>query len=201
MTKLLSRTRTAGLIAAIIPALAVGCSSGRDKAPACPDVAVVSDASTITRFAPGPGRDILDIDLQAEIADLVTACKDKDRRDGSPVAKVVVAPVIVANRGAANQNRTPRLSYFVSVVDANKQILQKQIFDLPIDFTENRTRVVIRDDDPPIIVDVPNAKADARGYQILVGFQLTPDELTYNRERRGASIAPGTLTRQPGQLE
>lgn len=202
MTKPLSRVHTAATAIAICAsALAAGCSSGRDKAPACPDVAVVSDASTITRFAPGPGRDILDMDLQAEIADLVSACKDKEKRDGNPVAKVVVAPVIVASRGPANQDRTPRLQYFVSVVDSNQQILQKQIYDLPIDFTENRTRVIIRDDDPPIVVDVPNAKGAARGYQILVGFQLTPEELSYNRERRSTGAAPGALTGPTGQLQ
>lgn len=196
------RVDAVAVIVAAASAVTAGCSSSRDEAPACPDVAVVSDASTVTRFAPGPGRDLLDVDLQAEIADLVSSCKDKEKRDGNPVAKVALAPVIVASRGPANQERTQRLRYFVSVVDGNQQILQKQIFDLAIDFTENRTRVVIRDDAPPITVDVPNAKgAGARGYQILVGFQLTPEELAYNRNRRGVGVTPGTLTRQPGQLQ
>lgn len=182
-------------------ALATSCASDKDKAPACPDVAVVADASTVTRFAPGNGRDLLDVDLQAEIADLLSACKDKEKRDGNPVAKVTVAPVIVVNRGPANQNRTPRLQYFVSVVDDNQRILQKQIYDLAVTFTENSSRVVIRDDDPPIVVDVPNASAAARGYQILVGFQLTAEELAYNRSRGSGGVAPGTLTRSFGPIQ
>ena len=190
------------LAAAVLTAMVAACSSDRDLAPACPDTSVVSDASTITRFGPGPGRDLLNVDLQAEIADLVTACNDKKKRDGVPVAEVVLAPVIVASRGPANQNRTPTLRYFVSVVDANQQILQKQTFDLRLDFTENRTRLVIRDDDPPIKVYVPNRKgAGARGYQVLVGFQLTQEELTYNRDRGASGVAPGALTRQSRPIQ
>jgi hypothetical protein len=195
------RACTTVILTATAVAFTAGCASDKDKAPACPDVAVVTDASTVTRFAPGPGRDLLDVDLQAEIADLVTACKDKEKRDGRPVAKVAVAPVVVVSRGPANQNRTPRVQYFVSVVDGDQRILQKQIYDLAVDFTENRTRVVIRDDDPPIVVDIPNASGVARGYRILVGFQLTPDELTYNRSRGSGGVAPGTLTRSTGPIE
>ena len=180
-----------------VTAALAACSSDRDKAPACPQIAVVNDAGSITRFGPGSTRDLLNVDLQAEIADLLTACKDKEERDGNAVAKVTIAPIIVANLGPANKNRTPSLRYFVSVVDANQQILQKQVFDLPLDFTENRTRVVIRDDDPPVIVFVPNRKGvDARGYQILVGFQLTQEELTYNQQRGAGGVAPRALTRQ-----
>lgn len=182
--------------------LATACSSSRDEAPACPDVAVVSDAASLTRFAPGEGRDLLDVDIQVEIADLVSACKDTDKRDGQPIAKVVVAPVIVASRGSANRELTQRVSYFVSVVDANQQILRKEIYTLTLDFTDNRNRLVIRDDDPPITVDIPNAKrVNARGYQILIGFQLTPEELEYNRRGGQGGVAPGALTRQSGPLQ
>ena len=192
------------VIAAAVALMATvaACSSNRDEAPACPATAVVSDAGTITRFGPGPARDLLNVDLQGEIADLVVACNDKAKRDGVQVAEVVVAPIIVASRGPANLNRTPILRYFVSVVDANQQILQKQAFDLPLDFTDNRTRLVIRDDDPPIKIYVPNRKGSgARGYQVLVGFQLTQEELTYNQQRGAGGVAPGALTRQSGPIQ
>lgn len=182
----------------LVPMLMAACSSKKDVAPACPRVSVLGEAGTMTRFAPGPGRDILDIDFEAEVADVSSACRDH-KRDGKPVSLVVLAPVLVASRGPANTDRQAQFSYFVSVVDSAQQILTKQIFPVTIDFSGNRNRVAFRDDDPPITVDVPNpGGAGARAYEILVGMQLTQDEIDYNRKRstdgdvRGALI-PGSV--------
>lgn len=186
--------------AALVAGFVAGCSSEPKKVPSCPAVSVLNGADSLTRFAPGPGRDLLDVNLQADIADVVAGCDDKEERDGEPVARVAVAPVIVASRGPANREPTQRLVYFVSIVDANQQILKKDLYDVTVDFADNRNRVVIRDDDPPIIVEVPNADGiGARGFRVLVGFQLTPEELSYNYDRGSGGVAPGTLTGRPGR--
>jgi hypothetical protein len=180
-------------------AVAAACTGGAETAPACPRVAIVTAAGTLTRFAPGAGRDLLDVEYRAEIADLITACKDEEKA-GKPVATVVLAPVIVADRGPANRDRQVGLRYFVSVVDADQRILQKASYDVPVEFSQNRDRVVIRDDDPPIVVAVPNAKGEAaRGYEVLVGFQLTPDDLDYNQQQGGrfGSTLPGARSGEP----
>ena len=44
--------------------------------PPCPLIAIVPDAGTITKFRAGPGRDIIDILYEGEIADvIVTRCE------------------------------------------------------------------------------------------------------------------------------
>ena len=188
-------------VALAAASLATACSS-KDVAPACPRVAVLNGASSLTRFASGPGRDLLDIDFQADIADLVSACRDDQKRDGKPITLVALAPVLVASRGPANADRQARFSYFVSVVDGDQQILTKQIFPVEIDFSGNRNRVVLRDDDPPITVDMPNSKGvGARSYEILVGFQLTQDEIDYNRKRAAGGGVGGALIREPGPIQ
>lgn len=182
--------------------MVAACSSGKDIAPACPRVAVLNGAGSLTRFAPGPGRDILDIDFQADITDVVSACRDDQKRDGKPISLVALAPVLVASRGPANQDRQARFSYFVSVIDSGQNILNKAIYPVQIDFSGNHNRVVLRDDDPPITVDVPNAKgAAARSYEILVGLQLTQDEIDYNRKRAGAGDVGGALIQAPGSVQ
>jgi hypothetical protein len=56
-----------------------------------------------------------------------------------------------------------------------------------VEFPGNLTRVALRDDDPPVTVDIPlPAGRAATDYQILVGFQLSPDELEYNRRRQNS---------------
>ncbi len=189
------------MLALLATSLGTACSS-KDVAPACPRVAVLNGAGSLTRFAPGPGRDLLDVDFQADMADLVSACRDKQAPDGKPITVVALAPVLVANRGPANRDHQARFSYFVSVVDSGQQILTKQIFPIEIDFSGNRNRVVLRDDDPPITVDVPNPKGvGARGYEILLGFQLTQDEIDYNRKRAAGGDVGGALIREPGPIQ
>ncbi|MFO1152444.1 MAG: hypothetical protein U1E42_02095 [Rhodospirillales bacterium] len=200
---LVSRRRmipVALLTAALLTGALAACSS-KEKPPACPRVAVLNGAGTLTRFAPGGGRDILDMDFEAEIADVVSACRDQ-KRDGNPISVVVVAPVLVANRGPANQDRQARFNYFVSVVDGSETILTKQIFPIAMDFSGSRNRVVLRDDDPPITIDVPNPqKIGARGYEILVGFQLTQEEIDYNRKRAASGDVGGALIQPPGSVQ
>ena len=78
-------------------AMLAGCSSDRKKV--CPRVAVLSEAGSLTRFAPGPGRDILDIDFQAEIGDLITSCEYPPAKGNRRVV-VEMAPVFVVEQGA-----------------------------------------------------------------------------------------------------
>lgn len=170
--------------AALLVAALAACSSDEKKPNVCPRVAALSEGGSLTRFAAGPGRDILDIDFQAEIADLVSACEYPDR-SGARTVVVQVAPVFVLSRGAANTDRRASFTYFISVV-RNEQILSKQQFQVDSEFVGNRSRMVIVDDDPPITIDIPLAFRTAEyEYEIIVGFQLTPEELAYNQRWRG----------------
>lgn len=190
---------TAAMVAA---AALAGCSSKEPPPPACPRVAVLNGTGSLTRFAPGSGRDLTDVDFEASLVDLVSACKDKQEKNGRPIAKVMLAPVFVVDRGPTNTSRKATFAYFVSVIDAQQQILNKQTFAVDIDFAGNRNRVVRRDDDPPIVVDVPDPKGvGARGYEILVGFQLDRDEIEHNLRQAGSGTPAGALIREPGPIQ
>jgi hypothetical protein len=166
-------------------AMLLGCSSDDKQMKVCPRVAVLSEAGKITRFQPGPGRDILDIDFQGDIGDIVASCDYPDVKKGVRRVTVQVAPVFVFSRGAANRDPTIDFTYFVSVV-RDGQILSKQQFDAQTQFIANRARVIVRDDNPPITIDIPLPyKAAEYEYEVLVGFQLTADELAYNQRWQG----------------
>jgi hypothetical protein len=194
------RARSPILLALAAAALAA-CTS-KEPPPACPRVAVVGAAASLTRFAAGPGRDLTDVDFQASIVDLVSACRDTGTRGAQPMAKLMVAPVLVIDRGPANTSRQASFAYFVSVVDPDQRILNKQTFPVAVGFPGNRNRVVLRDDDPPIFVDVPNPQgAGAREYEILVGIQLDQSEIDYNLRQAGGGTPAGALIREPGPIE
>lgn len=147
----------------------------------CPRVAVLSDGESLTRFQPGEGRDILDIVFHAQIGDVVATCTYSKLKDDQRQVAVQLAPVFILSRGAANPDGQVAFSYFVGVV-RDGVILNKQAFDITTAFVGNRSRMVLPDDAPPIVVDVPLPYKGAEyEYQILVSFQLTQAELNYNQ--------------------
>ncbi len=161
-----------------------GCGSTPEP-PVCPPVSVLSEAAALTRFAPGRGTDLVDVDMHAEIADIRSACVFAKEKNGVSKLVVAVAPSIIAARGPANESRKADFQYFVSVVGADRTILNKQLFPVNISFPGNNTRVEIFQDDPPVSIDLPlGADEDAR-YQILLGLQMSEAELRYNRQRAG----------------
>lgn len=141
----------------------------------------------MTSFVPGRGTDLLDINFQAEISDLLSGCKIE--RAGKPGATMAVAlaPILVVSRGAANGDGRADFSYFVSVIDGNDRIVNKQDFAVGVTFEGNRNTVVVREDESPISVDIPlNPGVNPLDYEIIVGLQLTQSQLEYNRDRRAA---------------
>jgi len=173
--------------AALVVLAGAGCgtSSDKERPPACPRVSVLGDAANLTRFAEGAGQDLVDVDYQVEVTDIHAGCQFVKNETDEQVVVVAMAPVMVAIRGPANRDRVARFDYFVSVIDSKRSVLNKKIFSMLVEFPGNLTRVALRDDDPPVTVDIPLAAGSAAtDYQIFVGLQLTPDELEYNLRRR-----------------
>jgi hypothetical protein len=176
-----ARATAAGL--ALAMALA-GCGSTPEP-PECPPVSVLSEAASLTLFAPGPGRDLVDVDFRAALTDLRSGCIYAKEKGGASKLVVAVAPVLVATRGPANEDRKADFQYFVSVVGRDAEILNKQLFPVSVTFPANSTRVDIVQDDPPVSVDLPTGPASEAYYQIVLGLQLSEDELEYNRRTAG----------------
>ena len=157
-----------------------GCETESDSAKeagGCPSGAALAEASTVTKFRPGAGKDLTDVVLTAELAKPKVSC-DYDK-DASKVSVTFSFPVAV-KRGAAATNEPQTLSYFVAVVDQDNTVLTKQNFTRDISLDQNTTSFSENPDG--MTFTIPQGKKPV-GYEVLVGFQLTRDELAYNRER------------------
>lgn len=159
-----------------------GCSSTPDETVICPPVALVGDAMTVTRFAPGRGQDLTDVDYTAEVSDIQSNCTVVGGENGQETVVVALAPTITAIRGPANADRRAEVDYLVSVTDQSRNILTVERFSVSMEFVGNRNRASITDNDPPVTVAIPLAAGTpADAYEIFVAFQLTPEQLDYNR--------------------
>ena len=183
---LLHMRTSPGLVAAGLAAVVLAsssCSSPPDTASLiCPQVALVSDAMTITRFSPDRGQDLTDVDFAAELTGVDSQCTFAGGRDQDQTVVVALAPAITAIRGPANVDRKATLDYLVSVTDQAQNILMVQRFPVSVEFIGNRNRATVTDNDPPVTVAIPLVPGtSADNYQIFVAFQLAPEELEYNR--------------------
>jgi hypothetical protein len=157
--------------------LLTSCSWFRKEPPrACPRLGIVADAADLVRYRPGGGRDITDQLFTARIGDVAGSC-GVDKTSANIDMKVS----ILAERGAAMTDAGADVEYFVAVTGPGDRILAKETFRTRFDFAgRNRTGVA---EELTQRIPLP-ADSDPAAYAILVGFQLSPDELADNRRRR-----------------
>lgn len=159
-----------------------GCGDMRLSSPtptelalACPQVAIVRDLQGVTQFRSGTGRDLTDVVSRAALADFDGNCEYG--RDG---VTVNVNLNLVAERGPALQGSQANYRYFVAVTAPGADTpVAKTEFDTAVVFPTGQTRAGTREELSPRI---PLPKdANAKDWRILIGFQLTPEQLDYNR--------------------
>ena len=79
----------------------------------CPDYAILEDAATLTAFQDGPGRDITDVTVRAEITQVRMECitdVDSDTNTGHMEIKII--PIIAAEMGRRQRRRRCDLALF-----------------------------------------------------------------------------------------
>jgi hypothetical protein len=176
----LRRFLTPGVLVGATLALAsCGIFSGPESRP-CPRVSVVAEASTITSFAPGGGRDLTDVQFEGELGLLASSC----RYDTGSITST--APVrVVATRGAALPSNQVTLAFFLAVIDVrSQQVLARERFESALVFQGNQRRAgVVEEIEQVIRLRTPQQIGE--DYEVLIGFELEPEQLQFNRQRRG----------------
>ncbi len=157
-----------------------GCTELFDSGPKepCPRVSILRDAAQVTQFREGLGRDLRDVRYQGRFGEITNSC---DIDEGQVVARTSIE--LVATRGPAASESTGRYAFFVALLDPAERILAKEVFDSPFEFDANQRRFGVVEQ----IEQRFNLRSGERAvqYGFLIGFQLTPDQLDYNRNNRG----------------
>lgn len=142
----------------------------------CPSVTVLKDAAELVRYRPGPGRDLIDVVDQAKVAGVQHKCD----YDGNRL-EVELKLDLAVERGPAAEAAIVELPYFIAVIDARQRILAKEVFVSRIEFPADRRRLAVREETEQII-PLDDFQSGAN-FEILVGFQLTKQQLEEIRRR------------------
>jgi hypothetical protein len=143
----------------------------------CPGFSSVLDAVVASEFNPGATQDPSNVLFTVKITDVSGVC-DFDKKGETASSKADIT--FTATRTQAGADASYKVPYFVAVTQADR-IVTKQIRSLIVSFPAGQTSVSIEEsvDDIDLKTDRDKKPYD---YQILVGLQLTKEQLDYNRK-------------------
>jgi hypothetical protein len=170
----------AGLLLVALALILQSCGQVATKV--CPRVGILNHASSVTKFAPTGPMSPKNAAYSVEMTDIKMECKYGGGTLSELEANVSV--LVTARRGPKWQGGVGRAVYFVVVTDRSGTVLAKRTF--PIRFELGNKVSLDFKEGSWMFVDLSQGKrTGGAAFEIWTGFQLTDNELRYNRARLG----------------
>jgi hypothetical protein len=155
----------------------------------CPYVKVLYDAARYVELKDNHPSTAA-VGFTGEINGLSSACEYKNDQ---PI-RVQTRLLFALGRGPQAQGRQKTYRYWIAVTDRNRAVLQKEYFDLPVTFPEGQDRVTKTEDVLGIVIPRADIKVSGANFEVLVGFDVTPDMAAFNRQGERFRVNAGETT-------
>ena len=152
----------------------------------CPFVKVLYDASRYVELKDGKEASNA-VGFTGEIQNVRSACQYK----GADPIKVSMAVNFQFGRGPQATGPAKTYRYWVAVTSRNEAVLGKQDFALPVRFTPGQDRLSYTDTLADIVIPRATTKVSGSNFEILVGFDVTPQMADFNREGKRFRVNSG----------
>jgi hypothetical protein len=157
----------------------------------CPYVKVLYDAARYVEMADGtPAASA--VAFTGEIENLSSACEYKSDQ---PI-KVQTRMLMAFGRGPKAEGSRKVYRYWVAVTDRDRGVLDKQYFDLPVDFPAGADRVEKTEELDGITIPRADIKVSGANFEVLIGFDVTPQMAEFNRNGERFRVNAGETTAQ-----
>jgi hypothetical protein len=156
----------------------------------CPFAKTLYDAARYVEFKGGQEASA-EVAFTGEIEDVSAACAYKA---GDPI-KVNMNILFEFGKGPQAQGGSKTYRYWVAVTDRNREVLAKQTFELPVSFPAGQDRVYKTEVIKEIVIPRATETVSGANFEILVGFDVTPEMAAFNRDGKrfrpnvGATVA------------
>jgi hypothetical protein len=159
----------------------------------CPYVKVLYDASRYVEF-----KDAKESAGQAgftgEIQSLSSGCAYKS---DEPI-RIRAEVLFQLGRGPQAQGDKHVYRYWVAVTERNQTVIAKEYFDLPVTFAAGQDRAYARETLEQITIPRADVKVSGGNFEVLIGFDVTPEMAAFNREGKRFRVNAGqTAQAQP----
>lgn len=155
----------------------------------CPYVKVLYDAARYVELKGGRAS-TSSVGFTGEITGLSSACEYKNDQPIHVQTRLLFA----LGRGPQAQGSAHTYRYWVAVTDRNRAVLQKQFFDLPVSFPAGQDRVTKTEDVLGIVIPRADIKVSGANFEVLIGFDVTPEMANFNRQGERFRVNAGEKT-------
>ena len=153
----------------------------------CPYVKVLYDAGRYVEFAGGQEASAA-VGYSGEIQGISAGCSYEDEE---PIS-VVMELLFELGRGPTAQGSQKTYRYWVAVTKRNDAVIAKEYFDLPVTFSPGEDRTYVRQMLEGIVIPRAQLTTSGANFEVLVGFDVTPEMAEFNRAGKRFRIDVGT---------
>ncbi len=155
----------------------------------CPFVKTLYDAGRYVEFKDAREASA-NVGFTGEIQGISAGCQYKDNE---PI-NVVMDILFEFGKGPQASGASKTYHYWIAVTDRNREVIAKQNFDLPVNFPAGKDRVYMTDSLANIVIPRGSQTTSGANFEILVGFDVTPEMAEFNRVGKRFRVNAGTPT-------
>lgn len=142
----------------------------------CPFVKVLYDAGRYVELKDNKEA-LANVGWTGEIESVRSVCQYKSNE---PI-RVQTAIQFSFGRGPQAQGSSKDYRYWVAVTSRNSTVIDKQYFDVIGEFQPGQDRITVVDTLKGISIPRANATVNGQNFEVLIGFDVTPEMAEFNR--------------------
>ena len=168
---------------------------GERNAGPCPFVKVLYDAGRFVELD-GKREAAAAVAWSGEIQGVEASCR---YRDDQPIT-VDMDVLFNLGRGPEAEGQSKSYRWWVAVTERNRSVLAKEYFTLNAQFQPGQDRLTATERLGGVTIPRRDGKTSGSNFEILVGFDVTPEQAAFNRDgKRFRPTAGQTAQASPGQ--
>lgn len=146
----------------------------------CPLMGVLYDSARIVEFAQPNNQRYANITYTGEMNGVRGLCRYVD---ADPITMAIEVDMAFG-RGPAATSERQTYRYWVAVTRRGRAPIEKVYFDVDVRWDRGEQVVTRREQIENIVIPRANPEISGENFEILVGFELTPEQLQFNRDGR-----------------
>lgn len=154
----------------------LGADANTANAGPCPLLGVLYDSSRLVEFK-GEGERYANVAYTGEMRGVRGLC----RYTGSNPIEMSLDIEMAFGKGPAGEASSRVYRYWVAVTRSNSAPIEKHYFDVTVNFPRGEDRMAGADTIQRIVIPRANDTVSGANFEILVGFELTPAQIAFNR--------------------
>lgn len=158
----------------------------------CPYVKVLYDAARYVEFKGAQASS--NVAYSGEIEGIAASCAYK----GDEPIKIDMTVSFSLGKGPQGDANQKDYTYWVAVTDRNKEVLAKEYFTIRAPFQPGKATLMMTDHLAGLEIPRANANVAGSNFEVLVGFDVTPEMAQFNRDGKRFRIDAGQATAAAG---